>query len=177
MTKHYFPPVSGWRMPRSVLHSSLEEMARDGVKGNEGVMLWLGRRDEGVVEVTHLVALRGPGIIKEPDFLSIEPELLNDVTDLSIELGAHLVGQIHSHFSAEFLDLSYTDRTYGIHAPNYLSLVAPDYGMNPATNINDCGVHVYEHGSGYRRLSPDEVGRRIHVVDGPNLPVLIVGEE
>jgi hypothetical protein len=177
MTQLYFPPVSGWRMPRSVLDSSLEEMARDGVQGNEGIMLWLGHRDEGVVEITHLVALRGPRIIKEPDFLSIGPELLNEVTDLGIEFGAHLVGQIHSHFSAEFLDLSHTDRTYGIHAPNYLSLVAPDYGMNLATSINDCGVHVFELGHGYRRLSPDEVARRIQVVDGPSLPVLMVGEE
>jgi hypothetical protein len=177
MTEFYFPPVSGWRMPRSVFDSSLEEMARDGVQGNEGIMLWLGHRDESLVDITHLVALRGPGIIKEPDFLSIEPELLNEVTDLGIQIGAHLVGQIHSHFSAEFLDLSYTDRTYGIRAPDYLSLVAPDYGMNPVTSINDCGVHVFELGRGYRRLAPDEVARRIQVVDGPSLPVLTVGEE
>jgi hypothetical protein len=177
MTTKYFSAVDRWRIPQSVIRESLTEMARDGEVGNEGVMLWLGRRDGSLVEVTHPVALRGPGVIKKPNYLMIEPELLNEVTDLGIQLGAYLVGQIHSHGSEDFIDLSRTDRLYGFHAPFYLSLVAPEYALNPRTGITDCGVHVYELGAGYRRLSRQEVLRKIEVVEGPDLAVFIVGGE
>ncbi|MER3406785.1 MAG: hypothetical protein C4289_17785, partial [Chloroflexota bacterium] len=83
----------------------------------------------GQAEITHVVGLRGPGVIKRPDFLRIEPWLLNDVTDLAIDLGVVLVGQVHTHGPGYGTDLSMTDRTYGIAVPFYISVVAPDYGL------------------------------------------------
>jgi hypothetical protein len=177
MTTTYFSEVDRWRIPQPAFRESLKEMARDGEVGNEGVMLWLGRRDGTLVEVTHPVALRGPGVVKKPNYLVIEPELINEVTDLGVRLGAYLVGQIHSHGSGDFVDLSKTDRLYGFHAPFYLSFVAPEYALNPKTGITDCGVHVYEPEAGYRRLSRQEVSRKIDLVEGPDLPVYIVGGE
>jgi hypothetical protein len=152
-------------------------MARDGAVGNEGVALWLGKRDSGKAEVTHVAALRGLGVIKKPALLIIESSLLNDVTDLTIELGVALVGQVHSHGPFFGTDLSPTDRQYGIAVPYYLSVVAPDYALRPHTSIGDCGVHVYESGLGFRRLSVAEVSRQIQVVTHAQIPVITVGEE
>jgi hypothetical protein len=152
-------------------------MARDGLLGNEGVALWLGRRGNGRAEVTHLVALRGRGVIKRPDQLVLQPQLVNDVTDLAIKLGVTLVGQIHSHGKLYGTDLSYADRTFGITVPYFLSLVAPDYALRPQTRLEECGVHLFEPGVGFRRLPPAELSRRVFLVSGDPIPLLTVGEE
>jgi proteasome lid subunit RPN8/RPN11 len=173
----FFAPVNTWRIPEPAFAASLQEMAHDGVRGDEGVALWLGRRGAGQAEVTHVVALRGPGVVKRPDQLTIGPALVNDVTDLAIDLGLVLVGQIHSHGELYGTDLSYADRTFGVRVPYYLSLVAPDYALRPRTRLEECGVHVFEPGRGFRRLPVAEVGRRLHLVAAAPAPVLTVGKE
>jgi hypothetical protein len=172
----FFPPIKKWVVPESAIADSLREMALDGALGNEGVALWLGKRLKGIAEVTHLVALRGPGVIKRPDLLRIESFLFNDVADVAIKLGVSLLGQIHSHRGFG-VDLSWVDSTYGVAVPYYLSAVAPYYAMRDDTDIKDCGVHVFEPGRGYRRLPPQEVAKRIRIGYGQKLPFLIVGEE
>jgi hypothetical protein len=177
MTDSFFPPVRMWNIPATVLSASLAEMAGDGVRGNEGIMLWVGRRWDSIAEITHLIALRGPGVSKRPDHIHIESWLFNEITDVVIELNAVLIGQIHSHGPGATTALSDTDRAYGISAPYYLSVVAPGYGLRSTTGLQECGVHVFEPGSGYRCLSATEGAERLHVIAGPSLPVLTVGEE
>jgi hypothetical protein len=172
----FFTPIEKWVVPSSAITDSLLEMALDGALGNEGVSLWLGKRLKGVAEITHLVALRGPGVVKRPDLLRIESHLFNDVADVAIELGVSLLGQIHSH-GGPWVDLSWVDSTYGVAVPYYLSVVAPYFGMNNDIDVNDCGVHVFEPGRGYRRLPPQEVTNRIHISYGKKLPFLTVGEK
>jgi len=157
---NHFPHVREWHLAPSILPTSLAELALDGEKGNEGIMLWLGRRLGNVATVTHLVALRGGGIIKRPQLLRLSDHLINDITDLAIELNVALLGHIHGH-PENFVDLSYTDRTYGFAVPGFLSVVAPYYGMRQDVTLNECGVHVYESGSGYRRLARAEVNQRL----------------
>ncbi len=177
MSNTFFSPIRTWCLPQGALPESLQEMARDGIGGNEGIALWLGHRVQGQAEITHVVGLRGPGVIKRPDFLRIEPWLLNDVTDLAIDLGVVLVGQVHTHGPGYGTDLSVTDRTYGIAVPFYISVVAPDYGLREGISITDCGVHVFEPGLGYRRLTIAEVERQVQIVLGVRPPLLLVGEE
>ncbi len=171
-----FSQIDTWTLPVSALENAFAEMAIDGREGNEGVTLWLGKRGNGRAEITHSVVLRGSGVIKRPAYLNIEPYLLNDVADLAIERDLSLVGQIHSHGHGYSTDLSHTDRNYGIRVPYYLSLVAPDYAMNPGTPVTDCGVHIYEQELGFRRFSPAEIDSRIKLVEGVDTPVLTVGE-
>ncbi|SRR6266852_4618734 len=177
MSTTFFPPVQMWRLVEGVLEGSLQEMASDGVDGNEGVVLWLGRQAQGQVDITHLVGLRGPGVVKRPDFLMIASWLLNEVTDLALHLNVHLIGQIHTHGPGYGIDLSKTDRTQGIRVPYYLSIVAPDYGLRSNMRITDCGVHVFEPRLGYRRLSIVEVEQCVQVVPGPLPLLLLIGQD
>lgn len=151
-----------WILPKAAVTASISEMAPDGRRGCEGVALWLGRRFAGIVSVTHVVALRGPGVTKRPDHLSISPELLNEVTMLSIQAGVYLVGQIHSHPST-WVDLSEADKRYGIRMPGYLSVVAPDFARRPSTAIAECGVHLFDRGA-WRRLG--DIERTCRVITG-----------
>lgn len=176
MTPNFFPPVTAWAIPHDVLQRSMEEMAVDGRAGDEGVALWLGRRKDGRASISHVVGLRGPGVHKGPAFLEIERALFNEVADLAIAYKVSLVGQIHSHGVGWSTDLSMIDRTGGLLVPHYLSVVAPDYALRPQTRIEDCGVHVFEPGRGYRRLSGEEVADKVTVVPGGTARFLTVGQ-
>lgn len=176
MILKHFPPILIWRIPRSVLPDSFAEMKKDGLRGKEGIVLWLGHKINGQAEVTHLVSLRGKGITRSSANLRIDSSVVNDVTDLAIELGVILVGQIHSHGHGFGTNLSYSDRSYGVSVPGYLSVVAPDYALRPSTRWSHSGIFVYEKGAGYRRLSTSEVKQRIQFVAMVRPPLLVVGE-
>lgn len=174
---NYFEPIKKWRLPEHALTESMREMARDGKKGNEGIVLWLGRRTKKEATISHLVLLRGSGVIKRPNFLRIESWLLNEVTDITIDIGVSIIGQIHSHGSLCGVDLSPTDCTYGLAVPYYLSIVAPDYAMRKNTQISECGVHVFKKNIGYYRLSAKEVLRAIIITPDKKLPQITVGRK
>src|SRR5260370_13887023 len=80
----YFSEIEKWRLPESMLRDSVVEMALDGANGNKGIALWMGKELGCIAEVTHLVLLRGPGVVKEPDLINIDSSVWNDVTDISI---------------------------------------------------------------------------------------------
>lgn len=172
----FFTPIENWIIPEFTLTESIREMAQDGKKRHEGIVLWLGKRAEGKAKISHLVLLRGKGIIKESNFLRIESWLLNEVTDITINLGVAIIGQIHSHGTKYGTNLSFSDRKYGIAVPYYLSIVAPSFAMRKGTHIADCGIHVFEPDIGYRRLSITEIKKRIVIIPNGKLPVLTVGE-
>jgi len=173
----YFPAIKKWIIPESAIIESFKEMARDGKSGNEGITLWLGKRSKEHAQVTHLVALRGPGIVKKPAVLIIEPDLFNSVTDITIAYNVALIGQIHSHGPWHGTDLSVTDIRYGLSVPFYLSIVAPDYALKTECDLSSCGVHIFDPGTGYRRLSPMEAQDRIQIIKGNKTPFLIIGED
>jgi hypothetical protein len=174
---NYFFVPSAWKIPETALQRSLEEMAIDGAVGREGVTMWLGSYERETASITHVAVLRGPGVRKAPKFLQISSDLVNDLTDVAIERGLTLIGQIHSHGAYFGTDLSPTDRLNGISVPGYLSVVAPDYAMRPATTISECGVHIFEQRTGWRRFSPPEITQRIRMTRGIAVPVLVVGDK
>jgi len=172
---NYFETPTQWRIPEEAIRHSMMEMAIDGAFGREGVAMWLGRYEQNTAVVTHVAALRGAGVRKAPDQLLISADLVNDLTDKAIDLGLVLIGQIHSHGPLHGTSLSVTDKRYGISVPGYLSAVAPDYAMRPSTSVDECGVHLFEKGRGWIRLTPEQVAKRVLVVPSPRVPVLIVG--
>jgi hypothetical protein len=171
----YFPEIERWRIPENAMSASLFEMACDGKEGREGIALWLGKRDEGIVEVSHVFFLRGKGVVKQPDLLIVSRDLMNEVADKAIELRLALIGQIHSHGEGYSTNLSVTDRRYGVAVPFYLSVVAPDYALRPDTNITECGVHVFDRQRGYRRLSAAEISEQVEIFTGGVRTVVVGG--
>lgn len=172
----YYTTPNRWHIPRLAWTEAFKEMARDGVRGNEGVALWLGRHADGIATISHVVLLRGRDVLRHPALLEIGADSMNDVADLTIEYGVTLVGQIHGHGPGYGTDLSPTDRRYGIGVPGYLSLVAPDYGLRPNTSAIECGVHVFEAEIGFRRLNNMEVERRIEISESADARVVTVGD-
>lgn len=174
MSSTFFPEVRRWVIPTGALEASFAEMRTDGaLRGTEGIALWLGRRDVDAT-ITNVVLLRGPGIVRQPDFVQISDALLNDVTDEAIRLGAQLVGQIHSHGPLAGANLSWIDKTGGVRVPFYLSVVAPDYAAG-APNIATCGAHLFEPRGAWRRMTDTELADRVVITTGTIDVITVVG--
>lgn len=170
----FFEMPDRWVLPRPVWRQSLDDMALDGTRGCEGVALWLGRHQDGAAVVSTCVLLRGPGVVKRLDHLSISAELMNQVTMAALELDLFLIGQVHSHSPYASTDLSYPDRYLGITERGYLSLVAPNFAQNPETRLDHCGVHVHEGDAGWRRMKVAEISDRFDMPDlAPRSPLVI----
>lgn len=169
-----YEEITSWKMPGNVLSESIRLMSPDGRKGNEGIVMWLGRIQAGIGTVTHLVAFEDNLLCKRPDYLQIPSAVMNAVADISEKMGVVLIGQIHSH-PGNFVDLSMADRRYGISAPYYLSVVAPYYAQKPDTNWRQCGVHQFVTHLGFRRFSADETARRISVMPAQMSKIVMLG--
>jgi proteasome lid subunit RPN8/RPN11 len=175
MNNPYFTQTRLWRIPQAAIEDSLDEMAIDGIKGTEGIVLWLGKDSDDTAVVTNLIRLRGPLVVKRKEYINIHSALLNDVADIAIEHGLRLLGQVHSHPPGCSVDLSPTDRMYGIQVPSYLSLVAPDFARTRVP-VDHWGVHIYRAESGYIRVRHEDVHRCLQITDGPRPPMFTAGD-
>jgi hypothetical protein len=176
MSNPYFTQTRFWRIPQAAIEDSLNEMAMDGTKGTEGIVLWLGKDSDEIADITHLIRLRGPLVEKRKESINIHSALMNDVADIAIVRGLRLVGQVHSHPPGYSVDLSPTDRMYGIQVPFYLSLVAPDFARTRVP-VHDWGVHVYTAKAGYVRLAREAAQDCLQITHGVRPPMLTVGAE
>jgi hypothetical protein len=154
-----------WNIPRQLLPLSVEAMRPYGSHGHEGLCLWFGKEDAGVVSITHLVVPYGPGLVTHPLHLSLSMRAMSRITRLGTEIDRYWAGQIHSH-PGLMLDLSDVDRRMGIHVQDYLSLVCPYYAQREVRNIHEFGVHVFDSGR-YRRLPGGEIDACVNVSDRP----------
>lgn len=172
----FFPFVDKWHLSRSVLRESFADMRLDGISGNEGSCLWLGKRLNGSALITSIVVLRGRGIRKEPAFLHVTDDLMFEVADVAAAHDEIILAQIHSHGPGYGVDLSHTDHRYGIRVPYFVSIVAPDYAYRDVS-LGNCGVHIFEPDKGYRRLELDETKDRFVIDDTLESTLLTVGGE
>jgi hypothetical protein len=180
-TTDWCQPIATWTVPHAALLLSFAEMARDGELGREGIALWAGTRavDTGgaiSVSVTHVIVLRGPDVYRSRGFIRIASNVLNDVTDVLSDLGGgvYLAGQIHGHPPECAVDLSPTDIAHGIAAPNYLSVVAPRFGMTRSPDLNLCGVHVFAPPR-WNRLSVRQVKAHVSLTHA-TIALITVGD-
>jgi hypothetical protein len=155
--------ITSWSLPSDLIAESVEIMRPNGKLGNEGLALWLGDEQDGLVEVSHILRLRGTGLVARPLQLALSMRAISQITTLSDQLGAYWAGQIHSH-PGEFVDLSLVDRAMGIKVQDYLSVVCPHYAQGSTTHLDECGVHLFDAGA-YRRLPPTEVAARVRIAD------------
>jgi len=151
-----------WRLPIDLLDESVRIMQPCGAQGHEGLAMWLGVEQDNLVDITHIVALRGAGLQTAPLQIRMSYKAMNRLSDIAEELGAYLVGQIHSH-PGHHVGLSDVDRELGIRVQGYLSVVYPHYAQRNGCGLEACGVHTFDAGD-FRRLRATEVASRIETI-------------
>lgn len=169
-----------WSIPQSLWQQTLEELAQDGARDCEGICLWLAPLDEtaaadgAALQFTRGAVLRGPLVRRHALSITIDPELLSELTDVLDREGLILAGQVHGH-PGEFVDLSEVDKAMGFRVPGFLSVVSPYYGLRLETRLEQCGFHEFIARTGYRRLPPVEVAQRIRAVEAAVCEPLVIG--
>jgi hypothetical protein len=173
---NYFPSVDRWLLPATILSASIKEMAADGRHNCEGTCFWLGQRANSEARITHLALLRGHGAQKSAFNVTVSAELMRALHTKAAALDLILLAQIHSHAAECGVDMSPTDHACGITVPFFLSVICPNFAQDPATSIQDCGVHVCQPGNGYVRLTRAEIAQRICLLPGLRHLTLIAGD-
>lgn len=152
-----------WKISDQLLARSVEAMRPYGAQGHEGLCLWFGNEEAGIVSITHLIVPHGPGLVTHPLHLSLSMRAMSRITKLAGEIDCYWVGQIHSH-PGLMLDLSDVDREMGVLVQDYVSFVCPYYAQKEVNAIGDYGVHLYDNGQ-YRRLEDREISSRFSTAD------------
>jgi hypothetical protein len=93
--------------------------------------------------------------------LELDAAVINDLTDALLERELYLIGQVHSHPPGCSVSMSDTDKRFGIVAPDFLSVIVPDYARQDWQRRASWGVHVYEPAAGWRRLAVPEATKRL----------------
>lgn len=170
----FYTQVESWVVPKLAWRLAFDEMAHDGHSGNEGTCLWVGKREGTSAAISDIVILRGDGIRKCPDLITISDDLIHELAHRLAGSRRYILGQIHSHGIEYSTDLSLTDHRYTLRVPGFLSIVAPDYAQQHV-EPDSCGVHIFESGLGFRRMEPSEVRHRITLDDQRDCGVICVG--
>lgn len=152
---HFYPAIESWVVPLQGWRLAFDEMAQDGRLGNEGTCLWVGSRHGKTAIITDVVVLRGEGIRKHPELITISDDLMHKLANKIAGSARCVIGQIHSHGIGSSTALSQTDQQYTMRVPGFLSIVAPDYAQR-LVDPEYCGVHVFESGLGFRRMDRRE---------------------
>lgn len=133
-------------LPRSLLDSSLEALARIGRRRAEGFVVW------GGVPVSETVFRFEAGLVPEQQAFSTEDGLLVTVDGDALhkinvtfnENGLMLAGQIHSHPTRAYHS-STDDHLPLVTVIGGLSVVVPDFARD--------GIDAFEHFAWYRLAS------------------------
>jgi len=162
-----------WIFPQGAIELAFAEVARNGMRGEEGIALWLGARHDHSMLITHVVHLHMKNVVRDRLHIQLDTSVMSDVMDVCISAGRTLVAQIHGH-PGTFTDLSVVDLAGGIEVPGYLSIVAPYYGTRYDATMQTCGVHVCEPAAGYRRLSPAEQAERLVISTEQSVELVVL---
>jgi hypothetical protein len=123
--------VSQFVVPTTVVQETLLSLQHYGASHCEGLVLWLGRIDDGRAIVVQSLTPPQKSISSEDGVgYFVEGETLFQLNVSLLETGLRLLAQVHSHPGRAYH--SSTDDRYAIvTADGGLSLVVPDFGRAP----------------------------------------------
>lgn len=166
-----YTQVTAWAIRRSVLEQTIAALQEDGKRGREGIVFWIGTRQNGRAEIRAAIVPAGPGVVKRPDFLRVSDRVMAAISELLDPPHSVLVGQIHTHRLG--VRHSPVDDKYIIDTPGYLSVVVDRYALVPSLDPGTWGVHAGQ-GRGFRLLSPQEARASLSITEGGAADVRVV---
>jgi Prokaryotic homologs of the JAB domain len=148
-------------LDRVVIHTTLQTLKKFGARGEEGLVLWLGRIEPGHARVSQVYVPHQSSISDENGMgYFVSGETLFELNKTLAESGLRLIAQVHSHPGEAYH--SHADDRYAIvTVEGGLSIVVPDFGDAPA---EPAAWAVYRLSSGkWRELGTDEIRALIRV--------------
>ena len=138
------------RFPVGALEASVDVIEQVGQGLREVALFYLG--DAATLTVSTIVLPVGGGVVWASHHLRLDEPWMVRLADLCDTLGAVVLGGAHSHPADAFM--SGIDLDAFFHAPDFVSIVLPDYGR---TKVDDAGaswaIHIGTPGNEWRRGS------------------------
>lgn len=159
-----FADIDSVVVPRTITDSGQEFLRFAGSNGNEGMILWIGKRHGRNFFVSDLVVPNQRGV-QTPDGVCVVvdgPELHRINLDL-YRTGRQLIGQLHSHpthaYHSDMDDEFAIARRIGA-----LSLVIPDFARRPFS-LDECAVYRLDAAGHWKDICGAQARQLIRIVD------------
>lgn len=162
-----FQDLKNLFVPQLVVQNGQKFLRAAGATGREGLVLWVGRKENSTFFVTDLVIPEQRGIrTADGVCVVIEGSAIARLNADLYKRQLQLIAQVHSHPGAAFH--SATDDEYAIATKiGCLSLVVPNFATRPFF-LGDCAVYKLSTTGKWRELSINEASRLIHFVGQGN---------
>lgn len=146
---------------RQHIEQTLEHLQVAGQRGNECVVLWLGRESAGGVEIE---AVCRPAQVAGADIFRIPPAAMREIIGILAQHGWMIAAQVHSHPYEAFHSLA-DDKWAIVRHENALSLVVPYFAAKTTTVsfLQDQKTFKLTADNRWQELAPWEIGKWLHV--------------
>lgn len=151
--------LTNYTVPAELLDATAIFLRERGLKGVEGVVLWLGRALTGTDAEIVQAYIPAQKAYRSEHGLAVAVDRA-DLSRLIRELphGLFALARVHSH-GKEAYHSSTDDRNMLIAHPGAISIVVPHFAVD-GLDLLRCSVNELIHGSGWRELSVEEVKQR-----------------
>jgi hypothetical protein len=156
-----YPPIEEWFIPNGACAATLAGVRPAGARGSEAGAFWLGSRSRRS-RIEAVVLPSGRGVEEYPSRWRVSPEVFGAISRWAKPLKLTLLAIVHTHLPGVPVELSWVDRTEGVHAPDMLAMVIGNGGLDQCHS--DWGWFVYE-GNDYRRMPTSELSNRIRLTN------------
>lgn len=150
-------------VPRAIADEGQHFLRQVGATGNEGMVLWIGKRDGIIFAVTDLVIPQQRGIrTADGVCVVIDGTELQRLNLALYKSGRQLIAQLHSHPTHAYH--SAMDDEYAIaRVVGSFSLVIPDFAVRPFT-LEDCAIYRLDANGHWLEMPSDAVARTIKIL-------------
>lgn len=148
--------------PSAVVSATIDALRRSGARGHEGIVLWLGERRSGQIEVAQAYV---PEHSARRDMFHIPPSGMRTLQGHLRARRWMIVAQVHSHPGLAFHSSADDDWAIVRHV-GALSIVAPYFArqLTPGSFLADCATYELDEGNRWRRVEIGDVGSRCEIL-------------
>lgn len=143
------------------IEETLRHLQKAGQRGNECVVLWLGRESASGIEIE---AVCRPAQIAGADIFRIPPAAMREIIDILAEHGWMIAAQVHSHPQEAFHSLA-DDKWAIVRHENALSLVVPYFAARTTgfSFLQDQKTFKLTADNRWQELAAWEIGKWLQV--------------
>jgi hypothetical protein len=146
-------------------HEHIEQMLKHlqdaGQRGNECVVLWLGRESASGIEIE---AVCRPAQVAGADIFRIPPAAMREIIGILAQHGWLIAAQVHSHPFEAFHSLA-DDKWAIVRHENALSFVVPYFAAKTTTAsfLQDQKTFKLTADNRWQELAPWEISKWLHI--------------
>lgn len=138
-----------------VIDDTIKFLRKQGLKGLEGRVYWVGTVKDAIPEVTKVII---PEQIARKSALGVSvtvTQQANLKVTRELKPGEFIIAKVHSHPGRAYNSLTDKENPFLRHE-GAVSIIVPNFGRNGMNNLANCAVCIFQDGN-WRDLSNIEI--------------------